>query len=339
MNGEATHSGQGTEAPTYLAERTIETAGLVKLYESGRRALDGLDLSAAAGQVYGLVGPNGAGKSTAIGCLLGLLRPTAGSASVMGLDLRGADPRDRARIGAVLQEPRLPDRWTGQDLMAERAAQIPSWDDDLASRLVQGFDLGRDLDAPTGTLSGGRRRLLSLLLALAGRPEVLILDEPAANLDPIARRGFLDALVHSLSEDRPPTVLLSSHLLADLERLADRVGIMDRGRMRMEGDIDQLKDRFQRAQWIFEDDPPASIQLPVRTHDLRREGRVISAVVELGSAAERAALHAVPGARLDLFPLNLEDLFVAVLGSDLPPSGSDVDRSPTLGSKPHDASA
>ena len=117
-------------------DRAAEADGLVKVYGDGHRALDGLDLRAAAGQVYGLVGRNGAGKSTAIGCLLGLLRPTDGRAMVLGLDLREAAALDRARVAAVLQDPRLQDTWTGWDLMRERAQVYPRWDADLAGRLA-----------------------------------------------------------------------------------------------------------------------------------------------------------------------------------------------------------
>ncbi|MBK8539828.1 MAG: ABC transporter ATP-binding protein [Ardenticatenia bacterium] len=300
-------------------DRAAEADGLVKVYGDGHRALDGLDLRAAAGQVYGLVGRNGAGKSTAIGCLLGLLRPTDGRAMVLGLDLREAAALDRARVAAVLQEPRLQDTWTGWDLMRERAQVYPRWDADLAGRLATRFDLQGHLGRPTGSLSGGQRRALTMLLALACRPELLVLDEPAASLDPIARRALLDALVQSLAEDRPPTVLLSSHVLGDLERLADRVGIMDRGRMLVEDSLDALRERFQRAQWIFAAEAPVDFQPPVRFHDLRREGRLLSAVIEVRSAAELAALRAVPGAHLDLFSLSLEDVFVAVLGTEHAP--------------------
>src|SRR5436305_4620222 len=213
----------------------LETVGLGKRY--GRRwALTDCTLSVPAGRVVGLVGPNGAGKTTLLHLAVGLLEPTAGTIAVLG-DRPGSGPAQLARIGFLAQDSPTYARLTvGQHLQMGQLLN-PTWDAAFAASRVD--ELGLDLRQRAGTLSGGQRAQLALTLAVAKRPELLVLDEPVAALDPLARREFLQTLmevvaVHGVS------VVLSSHLIADLERVCDYLVVLIAGRVAVEGDVDTL---------------------------------------------------------------------------------------------------
>jgi len=213
----------------------IETETLGKRY--GRRwALTDCTLSIPGGRVVGLVGPNGAGKTTLLHLAVGLLQPSAGSISVLG-GVPAAGPEQLARIGFLAQESPTYARLTvGQHLQMGQWLN-PSWDTDFAAQRVA--ELGLDVGQRAGTLSGGQRAQLALTLAVAKRPELLVLDEPVAALDPLARREFLQTLmevvaIHGVS------VVLSSHLIADLERVCDYLVVLVAGRVALTGDVDEL---------------------------------------------------------------------------------------------------
>ena len=213
----------------------IEADGLDKRY--GRRwALQGCTLSVPAGRVVGLVGANGAGKSTFLHIAVGLLDPTEGTISVLG-ERPGGDAAQLARVGFVAQDaPVYPWLSVGEHLQLGRRLN-PSWDGELARARVERLDL--DPGQRAGRLSGGQRSQLALTLAMAKRPELLILDEPVASLDPLARREFLQDLM-GLAADRAPTVVLSSHLLSDVERVCDHLIVVAKGRVQVAGDVDDL---------------------------------------------------------------------------------------------------
>jgi len=291
----------------------IEARGLCKAF-GDEAALDGLDLAVPEGSVYGLIGRNGAGKTTAIKLLLGLLHADEGNALVLGLDMWSATPLERSRVAAVLQDWQAYDWMSGNELCVHSAAFYPRWDDRYAFRLVDGFELTTAMERPVGRLSGGQRRRLAVVLALAARPDVLILDEPAANLDPIARRGLLDALVDVLAAEPSPTVLYSTHLISDLERLADHVGIMHAGSMLAAGPLDALSASVRRVQLVFDHVPQPDLSLPGALI-MEVTGLVATAVVLGVSDAGLKALADRMGARLDVFPLGLEDVFVELVAS------------------------
>jgi ABC-2 type transport system ATP-binding protein len=293
-------------------EPAIEARGLVKEYRGGIKALRGLDLAVRKGSVYGLVGRNGAGKTTAMRLLLGLLHPTAGEARVLGMDLRRAPPAERARVAYVSQEGRLPVNMTLDVLCRYLSHFYERWDDGRAEALAARFGLKRD--RPVDALSGGEKRKVAILAALAARPEVLLLDEPAAGLDPIARRELLDALVEALEDGDGLTVLLSTHLLQDIERLAEDVGIIHEGKMVLSGGLEEIQGGTRLVQVIFEGDaPPPGFRLPGTVRE-EIAGPVLKAIVRpYDEEAVRAAAAGLP-ARLQTFPLGLEDLFVALFG-------------------------
>ena len=213
----------------------IQTQGLGKRY---RRlwALSDCTLSVPAGRVVGLVGPNGAGKTTLLSIAAGMLAPTAGTIEVLG-GRPAAGPTQLARVGYLAQDAPVYARLTVADHLRLGARLNPGWDAGLARGRIERLDL--DLSQKAGTLSGGQRAQLALTLAVAKRPELLILDEPVASLDPLARRQFLQDLMESVAE-QGLSVVLSSHLVADLERVCDYMIVLVASKVQVAGPAEDL---------------------------------------------------------------------------------------------------
>jgi ABC-2 type transport system ATP-binding protein len=213
----------------------LATEGLGKRY--GRRwALSDCTLEVPPGRVVGLVGPNGAGKTTLLHLAVGLLRPTAGTIEVLG-----RPPGDNAgqigRVGFVAQQTPVYSRLSVADHLRLGGWLNPQWDAEAARRRIS--QLGLDPDQRAGRLSGGERAQLALTLAVAKRPELLVLDEPVASLDPLARREFLQLLMSTVVEHEV-SIVLSSHLVADLERVCDYLVVLASSRVQVAGDVDDL---------------------------------------------------------------------------------------------------
>jgi ABC-2 type transport system ATP-binding protein len=213
----------------------IETAGLGKRYRK-LWALADCTLSIPAGHVVGLVGPNGAGKTTLLNLATGMLAPTTGTIEVLG-GRPTADPAQLARVGYLSQDAPLYTGLSVADHLKLGGHLNPGWNAELARDRVGRLDL--DLRRKAGTLSGGQRAQLALTLAIAKRPELLILDEPVASLDPLARREFLQDLMEIVGEDQV-SVVMSSHLISDLERVCDYVIVLVDSRVRVAGPVDEL---------------------------------------------------------------------------------------------------
>ena len=213
----------------------IETSGLGKQY---RRtwALRDCTLAVPEGHVVGLVGPNGAGKTTLLRLATGMLAPTRGTITVLG-QRPAAGPAQLARVGFVAQDTAVYARMTVADHLRLGAWLNPGWDDDLARQRIG--QLALDPKQRAGSLSGGQRAQLALTLAMAKRPELLILDEPVASLDPLARREFLRGLMEAVAEQRL-SVVLSSHLVADLERVCDYLIVLVASQVRVAGEVSDL---------------------------------------------------------------------------------------------------
>lgn len=231
--------------PTVLGpgEFAISTAGLTKRY-GDVFALRALDLQVPAGAIYLLVGPNGAGKSTTIKILMDLMRATSGSASVFRLETRHRGATVRANIGYVPERLDWGYGWmrVGR-LLQHHASYYPRWDSGYAERLVREFDVR--LDQRMSTLSKGQGRRVHLLMALAHRPPLLILDEPTDGLDPIMRDDTIRVLVEHLA-DSPTTVFLSTHHVAEVESLADHVGVLSGGELRAQLPLTALMQGMRR---------------------------------------------------------------------------------------------
>ncbi|MCR2809516.1 MULTISPECIES: ABC transporter ATP-binding protein [unclassified Microbacterium] len=224
---------------TPTADRTtpaIETSGLHKRYGT-RTAVQSLDLTIPAGSVFGLIGPNGAGKTTTLRMLLDIIRPTAGIARVLGSDPRRGGPALRRRIGFVPGDLRLEGRVTGRRLL-EFYAEVSG---PVAAGAIEEFAdrLGAELNRPVHTLSKGNKQKLGLVQAFMHRPELLVLDEPTSGLDPLVQREFLQMLREARAAGQ--TVLLSSHVLSEIQQAADAVAVLSGGRVVASGDVASLR--------------------------------------------------------------------------------------------------
>jgi ABC-2 type transport system ATP-binding protein len=220
-----------------VGEPVIDVSGLTRRF-GGKTALDSVSVSLPRGAVYGLVGANGAGKTTLIKHILGLLRAESGSVRVFGLDPVAEPVAVLSRIGYLSEENDLPGWMRVDELLRYSRAFDPAWDDGYMEELRQAFAL--DPAAKIKTLSKGQKARAGLLIALAYRPELLVLDEPSSGLDPIVRRDILGAVIRTIA-DEGRTVLFSSHLLEEVERVADHVTMIDQGRIVLSGPLGALK--------------------------------------------------------------------------------------------------
>ena len=226
----------------------IVVKGLVRQFKNGPRAVDGIDLKVAPGEIYGFLGPNGAGKSTTVHMLTTLLPPTAGSATVAGFDVATEGPKVRQVIGAALQEAALDPHLTGTEHMRLQTALHGLPHDQRKKRgeeLIERVGLTEAADRRVGGYSGGMKRRLDLALALVHNPSVLFLDEPTTGLDPQSRSALWDEVTR-LSRDDGVTVFLTTQYLEEADQLAHRVGIIDDGKIAAEGTPSALKSEIGR---------------------------------------------------------------------------------------------
>ena len=284
---------------------TIDVSGLVKRF-GGRTVLDAVDLRVPRGQVIGLLGLNGSGKSTLIRCLLGFLRVDAGRAEVLGTDAWQLGCGEKARIGYVPQEATLYPWLTVRQTVAYVSSFYPTWDRAWGEELLRRWDLPPG--HRVGPLSVGQKQKLALVLALGHRPDLLVLDEPVASLDPVARRWFLETVLETAADGRG-TVLFSTHITSDLERVASHVALLRGGRVAFHEEIDVLKDRFKRLRIEAAADLPADLAIP---GTLRAQVRGSQALVTVDGAdgALVATIRERFTADVDVDDLNLEEIFL-----------------------------
>jgi ABC-2 type transport system ATP-binding protein len=294
---------------------TIRTEGLTKTF-GALTAVDHLDLEVRRGEVFGFLGPNGAGKTTTIRLLLDLLRPTSGTASVLGGS--GADPAVRARIGYLPAELPVPPRYSGRDLVGFFGRIRGGVDEARVAMLAERFSL--DLDRPSGQLSTGNKRKVGILAAFAHRTELLILDEPTSGLDPLLQHEF-HALVREVVADGT-TVLLSSHVLPEVKLLADRVGILREGRLVAMAAPGELQARTRhRIRLTLEHDVDASRTFSGVAGVVGAEvtGREVLVVVDGSVDAVLKAVATLPVAAITTDQDDLEDAFLGFYDRPLAP--------------------
>lgn len=288
-----------------MTESPVHVQGLERRY--GRKeVLRGVDLDVPAGSVVGLLGRNGEGKTTLLKCLLGLLRPDGGTARVLGRDPWDLDADTKARIGYVPQEVELYGWFTVEETLGYVGSFYPLWNHTFARDTARAWRL--DLDARVKTLSRGQLQKLGILLALGHEPELLVLDEPAASLDPSARREFLATVIDHVAELQQ-TVLFSTHITSDVERIADRVAVLKDGRIRLDEELDTLKTTMKRVRLIGRVDLPRDLSVDGA---LRVRVRGNEALVSLQHADDALLrqLESTWNARAELHDLNLEDIFL-----------------------------
>jgi ABC-2 type transport system ATP-binding protein len=276
----------------------VQTHDLGKRYRN-RWALSGCTLTVPAGRVVGLVGPNGAGKSTLLNLMVGMMTPSTGSIEVLG-GRPGRDPHQLARVGFVAQDTPTYAWLSVADHLRLGAHLNPRWDDALARHRVE--RLGLNAKQRAGRLSGGQRAQLALTLGLAKRPQLLILDEPVASLDPLARREFLQDLMAAVAEYEL-SVVLSSHLVSDLERVCDHLIVLVDSQVRLTGDIDRLLATHRRLTGARRD--PASLPASQQVIEARHTDRQSTLLVRT-----EEPIHDPAWAVSDL---TLEDLVLAYL--------------------------
>jgi ABC-2 type transport system ATP-binding protein len=304
----------------------IETHELAREFEGGIKAVDGVDLEVAAGEIYGFLGPNGAGKTTTVRMLTTLLRPTGGRAAVAGHDVAKDPGAVRRKIGVALQEAALDPLMTGRELLDLQATLHGISKKDARNKgrwLLDRVGLTLAADRRIGTYSGGMRRRLDLAAALVARPPVLFLDEPTTGLDPRSRLEVWATIEGLVAEGT--TVLLTTQYLDEADRLADLIAVIDRGRVIAEGTPDELKDRVGgerlevhladasavetavRALAPMSDEPPVADGETVRLPVSRRSGTIVEAVRRLDDAG-------VAVDDLGLRRPTLDDVFLALTG-------------------------
>jgi ABC-2 type transport system ATP-binding protein len=295
----------------------VSLRGLVKNYGQVQ-ALRGLDLTIQAGQVFGFLGRNGAGKSTTLRIIMGITLPTAGAVELFGHSVRGEHPVLRRRIGYVAQEQTFYGWMTATTLGRFVSGFYPTWDGAEYRRLLRVLSVPDDRRIQT--LSGGTQPKLALALALAHRPELLVLDEPTAGMDAVARREFLD-LVRAQAQGAGRTTLLSSHLIDEVEMAADTIGIVDDGRMLWQGPPRSLREtvRVLRHRGAAAEAPalPALPDLPVTILEDRVDADGRTVMIRAADAPVLDAfVAAAPG--WEVGTPSLEDVFVALVRRPTP---------------------
>jgi ABC-2 type transport system ATP-binding protein len=292
----------------------IETADLRKHYD-GVEALRGLSLQVPAGSICGFLGRNGAGKTTTLKVLLGMARPTSGDARVFGLPAQTQDASVaiRRRTGFVSDDKDLYGYMTVEDMIRFTAGFFPRWRKDLEQRYVRRFELPPDRKVKA--LSRGTRTKLALLLALCRSAELLVLDEPTSGLDPAVTEDVLQALVTHVAEEEM-TVFFSSHQIAEVDQIADRVVIIDRGRAVVAGALDDLRESFRRIQLVFDGDAPQPAFRTPGVVRVWRKGRVLTVLSSAGDEGIVAEGRAIGAVSVDTGPVTLKEIFLETVTAE-----------------------
>ncbi len=287
----------------------LESSGLGKRYRQ-RWALRDCTLSVPSGHVTGLVGPNGAGKTTLLNLAVGLLLPTEGSIQVLGGEPASSSAQ-LARVGFVAQDTPTYASLSVADHLRFGAHMNPGWDAELANRRISQLDL--DPAQKAGKLSGGQRAQLASTLALAKRPQLLILDEPIASLDPLARREFLQILMEATAEQEL-SVVMSSHLVSDLERVCDFLIVLVASRVQVAGEVDDLLDTHRQVTGPRTDaaDLPADWHVISATSTDRQSSLLVRTATPVTDPAWTAD------------PIGLEDLVLAYMSKAAKPTRDNV---------------
>ncbi len=290
-----------------MTDIVLETKGLTK-YFSKKAALENFDLQIPRGCICGFVGRNGAGKTTAIKLLLGFLAPTSGSSSVLGCDSMSLTPEIRRRIGYVTEGHRL-FRW--MTISQLEKFQMPffveHWDKKFFSEMIEYFELSKKQKIKH--LSNGQRAQVSLALALAPHPELLIMDDPTLGLDPAIRRQFLQGIIRLIMQ-QGRSVLFSSHILSDVERVSSRIVVIDKGRLRANCSIDKFRESIKKAKFSFAGSMPENIDIGGMLNYRTFGNELELILVETPDEKIAQWADSAEAENYEIVPMNLEDQFI-----------------------------
>ncbi|HYL99712.1 MAG TPA: ABC transporter ATP-binding protein [Blastocatellia bacterium] len=291
-----------------MTEFAIEVVGLRKSFKR-HEALSGLNLSVPQGSIFGFLGRNGAGKTTTIRILMGVAKPDQGSARIYGSAPGGgiSGAAIRRRIGFVTEDKELYPYMTVAEIIRFTRPFFREWRHDLERRYLKVFDLPPNKKIPS--LSKGMRSKLMLLLAISRGAELLILDEPTEGLDPAAVEEVLRELV-ALSASDGTTIFFSSHQLAEVEQIADRITIIDKGRAIVSGELDDLRQQYQRVSVVFADGVRGEIRWVDGVETIRHEGRMLSILCRRNVEGIMAQALSLPGTTVERHPVTLKELFL-----------------------------
>lgn len=287
-----------------MIENCIETNGLTRIF-GNKTALNDLTLTIPHGGIHAIVGSNGAGKSTLFRLLLGIDTPTSGSSTILGEQSHSLTPQARGKIGYVNEEHTMPTWMTAREVTAMQKSYYPDWNDSLYDQVIAWFDV--DPNQKVAGLSRGERAGLNLSIALAQRPEILILDEPTLGLDVVARQSFLEALMYTEREDKT-TIIYCSHQMEEIERVADRLIIMEKGVLKNNSAPDDFVERV--SYWVS--DPVSHTALPDVLSYRIIEGMAHILVADQGAEFESILKNAGAQHTRQL-PVNLEKAVNAFL--------------------------
>ncbi len=298
--------------PAHGQAAAIEIHDLVVKYGS-KRAVDGLTFRVPAGTIFGFLGPNGSGKTTTIKTLLGFRPPDGGSARVLGYDVVSQSLQVRARVGYVSETNSLYDFLTIPQLCAFCRSLSPEWNQQVVDRYIGLF--GLPPREKVGRLSKGMKSQLALSLALGGNPDLLILDEPTAGLDPLARHEFLNTLISEVAAEGK-TIFFSSHMLSEVEVVADWVAIIRKGKLVLCDELDHLKQTQKVVKLTYAELPPVSEIEMLRSlpevKSLAQEGRSVRLVAQgnVDTLTQTIQTRPYELRDIEMVDLNLEDLFL-----------------------------
>jgi len=273
---------------------------------NGKPVLADVSFTVEPGDVVGVLGKNGAGKTTLLELVLGFTPATAGGVQLFGYDSYRLPGAAKARIGFVPQTDELVNQLTAADQIGVIASFYPKWDDDLVVRLSREWEV--DLTQRVKSMSVGQRQKLSILLGLGHKPDVLILDEPVASLDPVARRQFLEQIIE-VASDGKRSVVFSSHIVSDVERLANKIWILKDQRMYWQGDFDSLKDSIVRLHARATRPLPPSFSIP-NSLNVQRDVNTATAIVQGWRPEMQDSLEKELEMEIEVEHLTLEDIFL-----------------------------
>jgi ABC-2 type transport system ATP-binding protein len=283
----------------------IAARGLGKSF-NGKPVLTDVSFTVEPGDIVGVLGKNGTGKTTLLELVLGFTPATAGGVQLFGYDSYRLPGAAKARVGFVPQQDELVNQLTAADQIGVIASFYPKWDDELVGRLCREWEI--DLRQRVKNMSVGQRQKLSIILGLGHRPDVLILDEPVASLDPVARRQFLEQIIE-VAADGNRSVVFSSHIVSDVERLANKIWILKDQRMYWQGDFDSLKDSIVRVHARASRPLPAFLSIPNALR-VQHDEATAMAVIQGWRAEMQVDLARQLDAEIEVEQLTLEDIFL-----------------------------